>query len=61
MLPDEIRHRTWEVRDAAQVMIKRSQELADRSDVLIRDAETHLFERQQALRRAMANRLTRQR
>ena len=56
ILPEEIQRRTHEVRDAAQVLIKRSQELADRSDVLIREAEAHLFERQQALRVVMAKR-----
>src|SRR5215831_1139337 len=56
ILPAEIRRRTMEVRDAAQLLIKRSQELSDRSDVLIREAEAHLFERQQALRVAMAKR-----
>jgi len=56
VLPDEIRRRAQEVRSAAQVLIKHSQELADRSDVLIREAEAHLFERQQALRVAMAKR-----
>jgi hypothetical protein len=39
-------------------LVKRSQQLVDTSDVLIREAEAHLLERQQALRRAMANRLT---
>ena len=56
ILPAEVRRRTQEVRDAAQALIKRSRELADRSDVLIREAEAHLFERQQALRVAMAKR-----
>ena len=55
-LPSETRQRAQEVRDAAQVLIKRSQELSDQSDVLIREAEAHLFERQQALRAAMARR-----
>jgi hypothetical protein len=55
-LPSEIRQRTQEVRDAAQALIKRSRELSDRTDVLIREAEAHLFERQQALRAAMRRR-----
>jgi hypothetical protein len=54
--PSEIRERAREVRNAAQVLIKHSQELSDRSDVLIREAEAHLFEQQQALRAAMARR-----
>ena len=53
-LPSEIRQRTQDVRDAAQSLIKQSQQAVDRSDVLIREAEVHLFERQQALRAAMA-------
>ena len=56
VLPDEIQRRAQEVRDAAQMLIKRSQELVDTSDVLIRTAEAHLFARQQALRAAMAKR-----
>jgi hypothetical protein len=58
VLPAEIQRRTQEVREAAQILVKRSQQLVDTSDVLIREAEAHLLERQQALRRAMANRLT---
>jgi len=55
-LPSEIRQKTQEVRDAAQHLIKKTREAVDRSDVLIREAEAHLFERQQALRAAMARR-----
>ena len=55
-LPEETRLRTQEVRDAAQMLVKRSQEVIDRSDVLIREAEAYLFERQSALRAAMAKR-----
>jgi len=53
VLPSEMRHRAQEVRDAAKILIKRSQELVDRADVLIREAEVHLLERQQALRAVM--------
>jgi hypothetical protein len=53
-LPSEIRERTQNVRDAAQTLIKRSQELSDRSHVLIREAEANLAERQRGLRAAMA-------
>jgi hypothetical protein len=53
-LPAEMRLRTQEVRDAAQLLIKRSQELSDNADVLIREAEAHLLECQKALRVAMA-------
>ena len=38
-LPSEIRQRTQDVRDAAQRLIKQSQQAMDRSDVLIRDKE----------------------
>jgi hypothetical protein len=55
-LPSEIRQRTQDVRDAAQRLIKQSQQAMDQSDVLIREAEAHLQERQQALRAAMARR-----
>jgi len=55
-LPSEIRERTREVREAAQILIKRSHELSNRSDVLMREAEAHLLASQQALRAAMARR-----
>src|SRR5262249_3483577 len=57
MLPSEIQQRTKDVREAAQILIKRSQQAIDRTDVLIREAEAHLLERQQALRAAMRRRL----
>jgi len=44
------------VREAAQHLVKESQQLRDRSDVLIREAEAALFERQRALREAMSKR-----
>jgi hypothetical protein len=56
LLPSELRQRTQNVRDAAQLLIKHSRELSDRSDVLIREAEAHLLESQPALRAAMARR-----
>jgi len=59
VLPAEIQRRTQEVREAAQMLVKQSQQLVDASDVLIREAEARLLARQQALGRAMANRLTR--
>jgi hypothetical protein len=55
-LPSEIRQRTQDVRDAAQRLIKQSRQTIERSDVLIREAEAHLQERQQTLRAAMARR-----
>ena len=56
MLPSEVRHRAKEVREAAQHLVKQSQQAIDKADVLIREAEAHLFERQHALRTAMARR-----
>jgi len=55
-LPTDIRQRTREVREAAQKLIKRSQQAMDRADALLREAEADLFERQQALRGAMTRR-----
>ena len=59
VLPSEIRQRTQEVREAAQILIKRSKELSDRSHLLIREAEANLFGLQRALRAAMAKRAAR--
>ena len=56
VLPAEIQQHAQEVREAARILVKRSQELIDTSDVLIREAEAYLFARQQALRAAMAKR-----
>ena len=56
MLPPAIRIRAQEVREAAQRLVKETQQLGDRSDVLIREAEIALFEKQRALREAMSKR-----
>src|SRR4029434_7882879 len=56
MLPSEIRLRAQAVREAAQRLVKEIQQLSDRSDVLIREAESALFEKQRALREAMSKR-----
>ena len=58
MLPSEVRLRAQELREAAQHLVKQSQQARDRSDVLIREAEAALFERQRALREAMSKRTT---
>ncbi|HZM28199.1 MAG TPA: hypothetical protein VFB89_12695 [Gemmatimonadales bacterium] len=58
MLPSEIRLRVQSVREAAQRLVKETQQLSDRSDVLIREAEAALFESQRALRDAMSKRTT---
>ena len=55
-LPSEIQHRTQEVRDAALILVKPSQQALDKSELRIREAQAHLFERQQALRAAMVRR-----
>jgi len=55
-LPAEIRQKALAVREAAQQLIKWSQELSDRSDVLIREGEALLFESRKALRAVMARR-----
>ena len=39
MLPEEVRLRAREARDAARKLVKRSQEIAARADVLMREAE----------------------
>jgi len=56
MLPSEVRRRAQAVREAAQHLVKQSQELRDKSDVAIREAEAALFQRQRALREVMAQR-----
>ena len=56
MLPAEVRRRAHEVRDAARYLVKQSHQLRERSDVLIREAEATLYERQRALREAMSRR-----
>jgi len=56
MLPAEVRLRAQAVREAAQHLVKESQQLRDRSDVLIREAEAALFESQRVLREAMSQR-----
>src|SRR6185436_5396308 len=56
MLPSEIRLLAQAVREAAQRLVKEIQQLSDRSDVLIREAESALLEKQRALREAMSKR-----
>jgi hypothetical protein len=56
VLPAEIQRRMQEVREAAQILVKRSQQLVDTSDVLIQEAEAYLFARQHALRVTMSRR-----
>jgi hypothetical protein len=56
MLPSEIRLRVQAVREAAQRLVKETQQLGDKSDALIREGELALFEKQRALREAMSKR-----
>ena len=58
MLPSEVRLRAQAVREAAQRLVKQSQQARDRADVLMREAEAALFESQRALREAMSKRAT---
>src|SRR5262245_4576947 len=55
-LPNEVRLMAQAVREAAQHLVKQSQQLHDTSDRLIREAEALLFERQRALREVMSRR-----
>jgi hypothetical protein len=55
MLPTELLLKAQAVREAAQHLVNRSQHSVDNEDA-IRDAETELFESQQALRVAMRKR-----
>ena len=52
-LPTAIRFRAQALRDAAQRLVKESQQLHDRSDLLIREAEAALFRAQRALHEAV--------
>jgi len=42
MLPAEVRHRAQAAREAARRLVKKSHELSDAADVLLREAETAL-------------------
>ena len=53
MAPPEVRRRARKVRQAARRLVKESQQLRDTSDVILRQLEAALFERQQALRDVM--------
>jgi len=56
MAPAEIRLRARQVREAAQRLVKQTQQARDRADVLIREAEAALFQSQKNLRAAMVAR-----
>ena len=56
MLPAEVRLKAQAAREAAQHLVKESQQLRDTSDVLIREAEALLFERLRSLREVMSRR-----
>lgn len=57
LLPAEVRQRAREVREAAQHLVKQSQQLRDKADVLIREAEAALFATQHRLRDVMSRRV----
>lgn len=54
LLPSEVRLRAKTAREAAQHLVKVNQQLRDRSDVLLREAEAALVASERALREAMA-------
>jgi hypothetical protein len=56
MLPSEVRLKAQAVREAAQRLVKKSQQARDKSDVPMREAEAVLFKSQRALREAMSGR-----
>ena len=56
MLPVEIKDKVQALREAAQRLVKESQQLHDRSGLLLREKGALLFERQRALREAMSRR-----
>jgi len=56
MLPSDVRLTAQAVREAAQRLVKESQQLRDTSVVLIREAEAALFESQRDLREVMSKR-----
>ena len=56
MLPSEVQLRARAVREAAQRLVKESQQLRDNADVLIREAEDALFESRKALHAALSRR-----
>ena len=49
MLPADVRQRAREAREAAQQLIKRSQEIASRADLLMREAEAAVSAAQSTL------------
>jgi uncharacterized protein (DUF1800 family) len=55
MLPAGVRRRAKAAREAARDLVKRSQQLHDNADVLLREAEVALDERRKALRRSLSN------
>jgi hypothetical protein len=54
MLPAEVRSRAVAARAAARDLVKRSQQLHNNADVLMREAEVALDERRKALRRLIS-------
>ena len=51
MLPEDVRRRAQEVRDAARRLVKQSQQLSDCADVLIREAEVAIAALRETMQR----------
>jgi len=51
MLPEEVRQRAREARDAASTLIKQSTQAADQADGLVREAESALAALRETMRR----------
>ena len=55
LLPAEVRRRAEAAREAARELVKRSQQLHNKADVLMREAEVALDERRKALRWSLSH------
>jgi hypothetical protein len=51
MLPEEVRRRAWEARDAALKLVKQAHQEADRSDGMMREAEAAIAMLRETMRR----------
>jgi hypothetical protein len=56
MLPEEVRRRAREVRDAAHKLVKQSAESRDRADVLMREAEAAIAALRETMSRDVSGR-----
>jgi len=53
MLPEQLRERVKDAREITQRLLKRSQHLSDRADVLMQEVEAALAELNETRRRAL--------